>query len=66
MSWIRRSDRNPTLATSSPRTPTTPALADAVQAAMLKIKADGRLAALQKKWFGAAFDTPDAVTDPAL
>ncbi len=42
------------------------ALADAVQAAMLKIKADGRLAALQKKWFGAAFDTPDAVTEPAL
>ncbi len=42
------------------------ALADAVQAAMLKIKADGRLAALQKKWFGATFDTPDAVTEPAL
>ena len=42
------------------------ALADAVQAALLKIKADGRLTALQKKWFGAAFDTPDAVTEPAL
>lgn len=42
------------------------ALDDAVQAALLKIKADGRLAALQKKWFGASFDTPDAVPDPAF
>ena len=42
------------------------ALADAVEAAILKMKADGRLAALQVKWFGASFDTPDAVTDPAL
>ena len=30
------------------------------------MKGDGRLAALQVKWFGASFDTPDAVTDPAL
>lgn len=42
------------------------ALMDAIQKAMLKIKADGRLAAIQKKWFGLAFDTPDAVTDPAF
>ena len=42
------------------------ALMDAVQAAMLKIKADGRLAAIQKKWFGAPFDTPDMVAEPAL
>ncbi len=41
-------------------------LMDAVQAAMLKIKADGRLAKLQQKWFGATFDTPDAVTTPNL
>jgi polar amino acid transport system substrate-binding protein len=41
-------------------------LADALSAEILKMKADGRLAALQKKWFGAAFSTPDAVTDPAL
>ena len=40
-------------------------LMDAVQAAMLKIKADGRLATIQKKWFGDSFDTPDSV-DPAL
>ena len=41
-------------------------LMDAVQAAMLKIKADGRLATIQKKWFGAPFETPDMVTEPAL
>ena len=41
-------------------------LGDAVQAAMLKIKADGRLASIQKKWFGDSFDTPDLVTEPAL
>ena len=41
-------------------------LDDAVQAALLKIKADGRLAELQKKWFGAAFDTPDAVPEPSF
>ena len=41
-------------------------LMDAVQAAMLKIKADGRLATIQKKWFGAPFETPDMVNEPAL
>lgn len=41
-------------------------LMDAIEAAMLKIKADGRLAAIQEEWFGATFDTPDLVTDPAL
>lgn len=41
-------------------------LMDAIEAAMLKIKNDGRLAEIQKKWFGAEFDTPDLVTDPAL
>ena len=39
-------------------------LDDAVAAAILKIKADGRLAAIEKKWFGAAFDLPDAVPTP--
>ena len=39
-------------------------LNDAVAAAMLKIKADGRMAAIQKKWFGTTFDTPDAVPTP--
>ena len=41
-------------------------LMDAIDAAILKMKADGRLATLQKKWFGASFDTPDAVKDPAF
>ena len=40
------------------------ALGDAVAAAILKIKADGRLATIEKKWFGAAFDLPDAVPTP--
>jgi polar amino acid transport system substrate-binding protein len=41
-------------------------LMDAIEAAMLKIKSDGRLAKLQEKWFGASFETPDLVNDPAL
>jgi polar amino acid transport system substrate-binding protein len=39
-------------------------LMDAVQVAMLKIKGDGRMAALQKKWFGTTFDTPDVAPTP--
>lgn len=42
------------------------ALIDAVDAALLKIKADGRLGALQQKWFGMRFDTPDRVGTPAF
>jgi polar amino acid transport system substrate-binding protein len=41
-------------------------LDDAIQAAMLKIKADGRMAKIQQKWFGTTFDTPDAVPTPNL
>ena len=41
-------------------------LNDAFDKALLKLKADGRLAAIQKKWFGDSFDTPDAVTNPAF
>jgi len=41
-------------------------LMDAITAAMLKIKGDGRLAKIQKKWFGDSFDTTDSVTNPAL
>lgn len=41
-------------------------LMDAIDSALLKIKADGRMATLQKKWFGMAFDTPDHVTAPAF
>lgn len=39
-------------------------LLDAVDAALMKMKADGRLATLQKKWFGATFTVPDSVTSP--
>jgi polar amino acid transport system substrate-binding protein len=38
-------------------------LVGALNAAILKIKADGRLAAIQKKWFGDSFDTPNEVTE---
>ncbi len=41
-------------------------LDEAVQTAMLKIKADGRLAEVQKKWFGASFDTPDTAPEPSF
>ena len=41
-------------------------LMDAVQGAMVKIKSDGRMAAIQKKWFGAAFDTPESVPTPSF
>ena len=39
-------------------------LMDAVQGALLKIKADGRMATIQKKWFGTSFDTPDEAPTP--
>lgn len=35
-------------------------LMDAIDAAILDMKKDGRLAEFQKKWFGVTFDTPDA------
>lgn len=41
-------------------------LVEAVNAAILKMKGDGRMAALQKKWFGIEFETPNAITEPAL
>lgn len=41
-------------------------LMDAIDAAVLKMKGDGRLAEMQKKWFGASFETPDSVPDPAF
>jgi polar amino acid transport system substrate-binding protein len=41
-------------------------LLDAVQAALVKIKGDGRMGELQTKWFGTTFDTPNEVKDPAV
>ena len=38
-------------------------LMDAIDDAILKMKGDGRLAAMQKKWFGVTFDTPDKLTE---
>lgn len=37
-------------------------LVAALNAAILKMKADGRMAAIQKKWFGNSFDMPNEVT----
>jgi polar amino acid transport system substrate-binding protein len=39
-------------------------LMDAVDGLILKMKKDGRLGAMQKKWFGVVFDTPDQVPTP--
>lgn len=39
-------------------------LLDAVQAALIKIKGDGRMATMQTKWFGTSFDTPAEVPEP--
>src|SRR5579863_9146871 len=41
-------------------------LMDAVDAALVKMKKDGRMGKLQQKWFGVTFDTPDAVTSPNI
>jgi polar amino acid transport system substrate-binding protein len=41
-------------------------LMDAIDAAIIKMKGDGRMATLQEKWFGTKFDTPDTVKDPAI
>jgi polar amino acid transport system substrate-binding protein len=38
-------------------------LVKALDGAILKMKADGRLAKMQKKWFGDSFDMPNAVTE---
>jgi polar amino acid transport system substrate-binding protein len=39
-------------------------LMDAIDAEIIKMKGDGRLAAMQKKWFGLAFDTPNKIETP--
>lgn len=41
-------------------------LMDAVDAVIIKMKHDGRLAALQKKWFGTEMATPDAVVEASF
>jgi polar amino acid transport system substrate-binding protein len=39
-------------------------LMDAVDAAIVKMHKDGRLAAIEKKWFGLVMDTPDTIPTP--
>jgi polar amino acid transport system substrate-binding protein len=41
-------------------------LVEAVNAAILKIEADGRMAKIQKTWFGQSFDLPKTVPEPQL
>jgi polar amino acid transport system substrate-binding protein len=41
-------------------------LIKAVNAALVKIEDDGRMAAIQQKWFGKAFKLPQQVPEPAL
>ncbi|WP_458093658.1 transporter substrate-binding domain-containing protein [Roseomonas sp. WA12] len=41
-------------------------LMDALDATIVKMRNDGRLAAMQTKWFGQAFETPDRPIEPAL
>ncbi|MGA2080343.1 MAG: transporter substrate-binding domain-containing protein [Holophaga sp.] len=42
-------------------------LMDAVNAAMVKMEKDGRMAAIQQKWFGTSFDLPQApIENPNL
>ncbi|MCS0496067.1 transporter substrate-binding domain-containing protein [Ancylobacter mangrovi] len=41
-------------------------LMDAVDKVIIAMKHDGRLAALQKKWFGTAMSTPDYVTEASF
>jgi polar amino acid transport system substrate-binding protein len=42
------------------------ALIDAVNAAILKTEEDGRMAKIQKTWFGQSFDLPKTVPEPQL
>lgn len=41
-------------------------LVDAVNAALLKVEADGRMDAIQKKWFGRTFELPKTVPQPEV
>ncbi|MBB5693262.1 transporter substrate-binding domain-containing protein [Muricoccus pecuniae] len=41
-------------------------LMDALDATIVKMRNDGRLAALQTKWFGQSFETPDTVPPPQV
>ena len=49
----------------SRKDPTSASLMDAFDAGMATMRTDGRMAALQQKWFGTTFDLPAAVSEPA-
>ncbi|MGB0904180.1 MAG: transporter substrate-binding domain-containing protein, partial [Mangrovicoccus sp.] len=41
-------------------------LMDKIDEILLAMKADGRMATLQEKWFGTTFDMPDYITEPNI
>ncbi|MBU2961242.1 transporter substrate-binding domain-containing protein [Citreicella sp. C3M06] len=41
-------------------------LMDKIDEILLAMKADGRMAELQEKWFGTTFDMPDYITEPNI
>ena len=41
-------------------------LMDKIDEILLAMRADGRMAALQEKWFGTTFDMPELVTEPNI
>ena len=41
-------------------------LMDKIDEILLAMKADGRMATLQEKWFGTTFDMPDQITEPNI
>ncbi|MCM8737023.1 transporter substrate-binding domain-containing protein [Azospirillum sp. A1-3] len=53
-SWVGRLDENDK------------SLIEAVNAALVKIQKDGRMATIQKKWFGVSQDLPTTVPEPQL
>ncbi|WP_434623296.1 transporter substrate-binding domain-containing protein [Azospirillum sp. B2RO_4] len=53
-SWVGRLDENDK------------SLVEAVNAALVKIQKDGRMATIQKKWFGVSQDLPTTVPEPQL
>jgi len=52
--WISRNDED------------SKSLIAAVNVALAKVIADGRMAAIQKKWFGEAYDLPAAMPEPKI
>ena len=41
-------------------------LIDAINAAILKVEADGTMAKIQKIWFGQTMDLPKTVPEPSI